>query len=209
MKHYKKYNRICILDTETTDRYWNTCGPIQIAAIIVDGSGKIIDEFNERIKTTHKINPDASAVHGIYAKDLVNCRPESEVLLDFCVWMKNNETDMVLTYNGEAFDRRMLEKRCQIFNIKYDYFSKDKFPGVDGYYDCVMLAKRENLFDLKEKLGRKWKLTLVAELLGFSTDNAHDALADVIMLKNIWFMLDPIIHPSEWEDESGKIISLF
>lgn len=209
MKHYKKYNRICILDTETTDRYWNTCGPIQIAAIIVDGSGKIIDEFNERIKTTHKINPDASAVHGIYAKDLVNCRPESEVLLDFCVWMKNNETDMVLTYNGEAFDRRMLEKRCQIFNIKYDYFSKDKFPGVDGYYDCVMLAKRENLFDLKEKLGRKWKLTLVAELLGFSTDNAHDALADVIMLKNIWFMIDPIIHPSEWEDESGKTTSLF
>ena len=48
----KKYKRICILDTETTDRYWNRCGPIQIAAEVVDDKGNVIDSFNERIKTT-------------------------------------------------------------------------------------------------------------------------------------------------------------
>ena len=79
------FKSICILDTETTDRYWNTAAPIQIAAVIVNTDGKIIDSFNERIKTTHTIAPDASAVHGIYQKDLVNCRRESEVLGDFCV----------------------------------------------------------------------------------------------------------------------------
>lgn len=80
-----EYNRICILDTETTDRYWNTAAPVQIAAMVVDKKGTVLDTFNERIKTTHKISPDASLVHGIYAKDLVHCRGEIAVLTDFCV----------------------------------------------------------------------------------------------------------------------------
>jgi DNA polymerase III alpha subunit (gram-positive type) len=53
--------------------------------VICDNKGNIIDSFNERIKTTHTIAPDASKVRGIYAKDLKNCRRESEVLTDFCV----------------------------------------------------------------------------------------------------------------------------
>ena len=176
-----KYKRICILDTETTDRYWNSCAPIQIAAVICDDKGNILDTFNERIKTTHKINPEASQVHGIFAKDLVNCRGEHDVLEDFCVWMKTNEVDVVLTYNGEAFDRRMLNKRCEILKINYDFFNKDK-------------------------LGRKWRLSLVAEILGFDNDGAHDALEDVLMLKNIWFYLDPMVHPEDWGKPS---VSLF
>lgn len=80
----KKSKFICILDTETTNVYWNTCAPIQIAAEICDAEGNIVDTFNERIKTTHKIDPGASEVHGIYEKDLVNCRKESEVIFDFC-----------------------------------------------------------------------------------------------------------------------------
>lgn len=204
-----KYNRICILDIETTDRYWNSCGPIQIAALICDNKGNIIDSFNERIKTTHKISPDASAVHGIYAKDLIHCRGEHDVLEDFCAWMATNEVDVVLTYNGEAFDRRVLNHRCELLGIHYDYFNKDKFPGIDGYYNCVKLAKDKNMFNLKDKLGRKWKLTLVAQILGFDTANAHDALADVFMLKNIWFYLDPLVHPEDWTNEQKNTTSLF
>lgn len=204
---YKKYKKICVLDTETTSVYWNSAAPVQIAAVICDAHGNIIDSFEEKIKTTHKIDPGASEVHGIYEKDLVNCRRESEVLEDFCVWMKNHDVQMVLTYNGEAFDRRMLNARCETLGIKYDFFNKDKFPGVDGYYDCVQHAKKQNLWGLKDKLGRKWKLTLVADILGFSTENAHDALADVLMLKNIWFMVDPIVHPQDWiRDENINIM---
>lgn len=201
-----EYNRICVLDTETTNVYWNSAAPVQIAAIICDNKGNIIDSFNEKIKTTHKIDPEASKVHGIYEKDLVNCRGEIAVLTDFCVWMKNQEVDCVLTYNGEAFDRRMLNERCKKLGINYDFFDKEKFPGIDGYYDCIQYAKKQNLWGLKDKLGRKWKLTLVAEALGFSSENAHDALADVLMLKNIFFFADPIVHPENWKkDESTSL----
>lgn len=201
-----KYKRIAVLDTETTSVYWNSASPVQIAAVICDNKGNIIDSFNERIKTTHAIDPAASAVHGIYAKDLVHCRKESEVLTDFCEWMAQQEVDVVLTYNGEAFDRPMLNHRLEVLKIPFDYFNKEKFPGIDGYYDCIYEAKKQNLFGLKDKLGRKWKLTLVAEALGFSSEGAHDALADVLMLKNIFFTVDPIIHPDNWRtNEDGKV----
>ena len=202
-----EYKRICILDTETTSVYWNSAAPVQIAALICDEKGNIIDSFNERIRTTHKIDPDASKIHGIYAKDLINCRPESEVLIDFCCWMKQQEVDVVLTYNGEAFDRPMLNERCKVLKIPYNYFNKEIFPGIDGYYDCVAIAKKQNLFGLKDKLGRKWRLTLVAEALGFSSAGAHDALADVLMLKNIFFYVDPLVHPDRWNSDGTK--SLF
>ena len=195
-----KYNRICVLDTETTSVYWNSAAPVQIAAIICDAKGNVIDGFNEKIRTTHKIDPAASKVHGIYAKDLANCRSEKEVIMDFCEWMSQQEVDCVLTYNGEAFDRPMLNERCRVLNIPFDYFNKDKFPGIDGYYDCIYFAKKQNLFGLKDKLGNKWRLPLVAEALGYSSDNAHAALADVMMLKNIFFKVDPIIHPDNWQD---------
>lgn len=203
-----EYNRICVLDTETTSIYWNSAAPIQIAALICDNKGNIIDSFNERIKTTHAIDPAASKVHGIYKKDLVNCRMESDVLSDFCCWLKQNEVDCVLTYNGEAFDRRMLQCRVEKLRIPFDYFNQEKFPGIDGYYDCVFPAKKQNLFGLKDKLGRKWRLTLVAEALGFSSENAHDALADVLMLKNIFFYLDPFVHPDRWNNNNDTT-SLF
>lgn len=101
----------------------------------------------------------------------------------------------------------MLNARCELFGIHYDYFNKEKFPGIDGYYDCIIDAKRKNLWGLKDKLGRKWRLSLVAETLGIDSDGAHDALEDVIMLKKIFFFADPIVHPERWNKE--KTQSLF
>lgn len=110
--------------------------------------------------------------------------------------MQLNNVDVVLTYNGEAFDRRVLNLRCQILDVPFNYFNKDKFPGIDGKED-VRLAKQQDLFHLKQ-LGRKWKLCYVANLMGFDNSHAHDALADVEMLRQIWFTLDPLIHPENW-----------
>ena len=198
-----KYQRLCFLDTETTNVYWNSAAPVQIAAVICDEKGNIIDSFEEKIKTTHKIDPDASKVHGIYAKDLVNCRSEAAVLTDFCMWLKQNKVDCVVTYNGEAFDRPMLNCRCQTLGIPFDFFDKSKFPGIDGYYDCVIKAKKMNYKGLGDYLGRKWKLSLVADYFGVGSDHAHDALEDVLMLKNLFFILDPIVTPERWQDTTS------
>lgn len=197
------YKRICILDTETTSVYWNSASPVQIAAEIVDNKGNLISSFNERIKTTHKIDPEASKVHGIYKEDLIHCRPEIDVLMDFCEWMKQQEVDVVLTYNGEAFDRPMLNERCKALFIPFNFFDKDNFPGLDAK-QLVFEAKRRKLFGLDE-LGRKWKLTLVAEKLGINAEGAHDALVDVELLKKVFFILDPLINPDHWNNNSSSL----
>ena len=103
----------------------------------------------------------------------------------------------------------MLDARCKKLGIPYHYFEKENFPGIDGYYDCVIDAKRQNYMGLKDKLGRKWRLSLVAEILGIDNEGAHDALEDVIMLHDIFWMLDPKIHPQRWTTEDKPTTSLF
>ncbi len=120
--------------------------------------------------------------------------------------MAIHSVDFVLTYTG--FDRRTLDDRCKIMKIPFNFFDKEEFPGVDGYYDCVIYAKRANLFGLKDALGRKWKLSLVAEALGIDSEGAHDALVDVYMLKDIFFKVDPLVNPDRWE-ENSETTSLF
>ena len=56
-----------------------------------------------------------------------------------------------------------------------------------------MDGAKELLDFLKDKLGRKWRLSLVAEILGISNDGAHDAFEDVMMLRDIYFKLSPLV----------------
>lgn len=81
----------------------------------------------------------------------------------------------------------MLNERCKRLGIDFDGFAGIGYNCFDAKND-VFEAKQKNLYGLKS-LGRKWKLTLVAEKLGLNTENAHDACADVRMLKEIFFIL--------------------
>ena len=204
-KQFIPYHRICVLDTETTSRFWNSAAPVQIAAIIVDDRGNVLDKFNERIRTSHKIDPGASAVNHIYAKDLVNCRTEAPVLTDFVAWIIGNKCDCLLSYNGRAFDLPMLNRRCKevgLGNIKiFDKDDAEALPHIDGR-DTVLAAKKTNLFGIGTCLGRKWKLTLISELLGINSDGAHDAFVDITRLKDVFFTLDPFVNPSRWATPS-------
>ena len=62
---YKKYKRICILDTETTGVCWNIDAPLQIAAVIINERGEVIDKFNELIKVSRPIPADVSEINQI------------------------------------------------------------------------------------------------------------------------------------------------
>lgn len=196
---YKKYKRICILDTETTGVCWNIDAPLQIAAIIVDEHGKVIDKFNELIKVSRPIPANVSEINHIYKEDLVNCRKEWEVLPDFITWIVGNQCDAFLTYNGNLFDLPLLNHRCKLYKDlqNISIFDKEKgLPQLDCKMD-VTKAKQQNLFNLKS-LGRGWKLTKVSELLGIDTEGAHDAYVDVTLLKKVFFILDPIVNPNNW-----------
>lgn len=206
-KDYVPHKRLCFLDLETTGKFWNSCVPIQIAAIITDEYGKIISEFDERINPLRKIPDEVVELTGITNEQVKYCRTEKEVYPDFIKWLDDNQCDCLVTYNGRVFDLPILNLRYGICRIdSKDYFNKESpnaLPHIDGYYDCVFLAKKKNLFGLKDKLGRKWKLTLVSENLNINPEGAHNALIDSTMLRSVFFTIDPYIHPLDWTDHNN------
>lgn len=175
--------KIIYIDLETTGLYWNADAPVQIAAQLTE-DGKIIDSYKTLVRTSVNISPQASAVHGIFRKDLADARGENEVLKDFIAWIKGYDPDCLIGYNSNAFDFPMLNCRCDKFGIR-SIFDGSVYKLYDGYYDCVKIAKDKNMYNLKTLLGRKWNLGAVSEILGIKVENAHDALGDVEMLRQI------------------------
>ena len=183
-----KDKNVMFFDLETTGTYPSHDAPVQIAAI-VERNGEIIDSYNTLVNTTVAIHPEASKVHGIYKHNLINAPKEASALKDFIAWIKGNEVEVIIGYNSRIFDLAMLHARCEHFGIP-SIFDGEQILHYDGYYDRVKKAKDKNLFDLKTKLGRKWNLSAVSTALDISCEGAHDAFADVNMLRSIWHKFD-------------------
>ncbi len=179
---------IVFFDLETTGVYVTHDAPVQIAGIC-DKDGEIVSSFNRLARTNVTISPQASKVHGIYKKDLENEDSEPTVIKDFIRWLYEVKCDLLVGYNSKAFDLQMLNNRCNHFSIPsiFDGFS---IPHKDGYLDCVKIVKAKDRYNLKTLLGRKWNLAAVSEILGIDNSGAHDALADVKMLRDIWNKLN-------------------
>lgn len=186
-----KDKNVCFFDLETTGTYWNCDAPVQIAAVI-EYNGEEIDRYNTLVKTNVNIAPQASKVHGIYRKDLVDAPTETVALKDFMAWLKGNEVDVLIGYNSRAFDLAMLNARCEHFGLN-SLFDGEAITHYDGYYDRVKIAKDRNLFNLKTFLGRKWNLSMVCDCLGIDHTGAHDAFVDVNMLRQVWHKFDGIL----------------
>ena len=108
-----EYNRICVLDTETTDRYWNTCAPVQIAAVICDNKGNIIDSFNERITNIEKYNGDAI--------NLTKERKPEYKVVTLKVYDKRNTLERSMLHFAH-FEKQVekLDEETYMVHIKYD-----------------------------------------------------------------------------------------
>lgn len=192
----------CFMDVEATGVYWSASAPLQLSGIITDNNGEELSRFDEKIKTTWEIPPQASAVNHIYKKDLINCRGEIEVLKDYIAWIIGNGTTVLVGYNSSSYDWPLLQHRCELLGIETKIFDQKTIRVID-VKNLVKDAKKRKLFHLDE-LGGKWKQTLVAEKLGLETEGAHDSLVDTVMLKGIFFKLEPALNPTEL-----KLTSLF
>lgn len=174
-------------DFETTG-VTSADAPIQVAGLICEEFGPILDTFNERIKTTRSINAAASAVHGITAADLADCRSERAVMADFISWVIGNGAQQVVGHNIKAFDLKMMSRRCEVLHLT------NPFADMDAYDTRTLVtdAKKKDLFGLSA-LGRKWSLPATAEIMGISHENAHDALGDIITNKLIYDKLKRLL----------------
>lgn len=161
-------------DFETTGVDPNKCEPLQLAVVTAkleeDGSYEVWDTFETIIKIEADSVPDgAQRVHGI-SKEVTELRG-----LDSSVIRQNLE-GTVLGYNNQRYD--------DIIAKRYDVI-------IGQSFDVFKLAQRAKRLGLlaKASLGSVYE-----SVTGKKAENAHDALADVMMtldcLKPLMQMLE-------------------
>lgn len=153
--------RLEIYDLETTGVDTRTCEPVQIASMLIDlrndGTFDVLNEFSCYLQIkADSIPAGAQAVHGIGIETV------REHGLDPYEVIRNLEP-MVMSYNGNAYDDKIVHRYGARFELSFDLY---------------VVAKRLKSMGLIEsaKLGRVYH-----DLTGKEPENAHDALGDVRM----------------------------
>lgn len=151
--------KIIVLDVESTGKERSTDQIIELC--LQHGLGADAPSQTWRILPSVAIHPEATAVHGIKAEDLVGCHPFVTVALEFRPLLE--AADVIVGYNI-AFDLDMLQAE----------FSRAKTPPLD------LAGKR--IVDVLRLWHHVEPRTLVAaheKFCGQTFDGAHQAGADV------------------------------
>ena len=182
-----------ILDTETTGR--ETQDRICQLAFIVMQAGAKTQCFDELIKPPLEICYEAMAVHHITNEMLVNA-PEFANAKTVARLHELNSSENIFIIHNAPFDMTMLEKegfQWQGKIIDSLKCMRHLEPSLDFY----------NLQYLRYKLGLYKQEAEVLKDLGLDKLAAHDALGDVVVLKQLMSHLIKLA-----ERDVQKLISL-
>lgn len=180
-----------VLDTETTT--WATdkanCEVVQLGIADLDGNTL----FNKRIKPHQaRISLGASNVHGIYDDMLENEKHINHYLDEI---REAIEGKYIIAYNA-VFDEQLLENAFHHAKLE---------PIAVAGWECAMLKYAAHNPNKGMRYGRPrwWKLIeAVAQQRMTASDDAHDALVDVIMTVDL---IQSMAQDSEyrWENHKG------
>lgn len=156
-----------VLDTETTGlKFGEIC---QIA--IVESTGDVL--FDELVKTHDPIPADATAIHGITDRMVVDSPTWPDIGDE--IWRILAERDVVV-YNA-VYDRKMLHQTAERWGLlRVDW-------KTVATWHCAMEAAAEWNGDWNEyHSSYRWQpLTKIASGFGIPTNGAHNALTDCQM----------------------------
>ncbi|PHR56499.1 MAG: DNA polymerase III subunit epsilon [Arcobacter sp.] len=168
-------NKIIILDTETTgvleeDRI------IQLSYIVTDAKGKIEEVHNEFCQAPLTIKFDAMAIHHITPEELEG-KPECTELKGLARLHELNTSDNLIVIQSAEFDLGMLAKEG--FESKMQLVDTFRMHRLFYHEDPHGLQYNRYALGLYKKEAAQMKE------LGVQIA-AHDALGDVIVLKNFY-----------------------
>lgn len=131
----QKYNekKYIVIDIETSGLDYKNHKIIEVAAVLTNTRGKIIDTYQSLIKQNIKLPKEISDLTGIMTEDIANAKEEKDVLEEFIKFIGNYD---VVGYNVN-FD---------INFINY-YLNKNALKSIENkVYDLKDYVKREKLF---------------------------------------------------------------
>lgn len=174
------------LDIETTgfSREWNEI--IEIAAILYDSNAKeMIDSFHMYCRPVKSIPANITELTGITNEQVSGCKPEWEVLLDFCDWYDNHQAEVIIGHNCKAFDLQFIKAKCDKYHLSW---SGENAEIVDTLSYARQLKKKGllNTDNLKQPtIGAHFGIIY----------EAHSALADIRALIKIYNKMVECEHP--------------
>lgn len=151
-----------VVDCETTGINPETDRILQLAAIVVNGEGEIVDEFETVVKpeSPSAYNHGAEHIHGISAEQVSQGMPLREALERLWDISEGN----LFTAHNAKFDINFIHAESKRVGLERQ---------VDQYIDTLALSRRT---DTEKE--RKHSLEALCEHYGIERDRAHEAKAD-------------------------------
>ena len=151
-----------VVDCETTGVDPSTDRIVQVAAIIVNSSGEIVDEFSTVVRPE---SPDdyehgAEHIHGITEEQVRNGMPLRQALEKLWSLSEGN----VFTAHNARFDIGFLTAESERVGLS---------PRIDSHIDTLALARK-----IDSERSRRHSLEALCEHYGIERERAHDAKAD-------------------------------
>lgn len=151
-----------IVDLETTGFNPAKDRIVQMAAVVMDGTGNVVDSFDTVVKpeSPSQYEHGAEHVHGISREMVENGMPLTEALAR--MWTITD--GKVFTAHNARFDVSFLEAESERVGMQRQ---------VTRYLDTLALARSAD----KEKQ-RKHSLEALCEHYGVQRERAHEAMSD-------------------------------
>ena len=152
-----------VVDFETTGLNPETDRIVQLAAIIVNGEGDIVDSFDTIVKpeSPAEYQHGAEHIHGITAEQVSSGMPLRDALEKLWSITSGN----VFTAHNAPFDLGFLHAESKRVGLE---------GHVDVHVDTLELARRTTGTDTT----RKHNLFALCEHYGIERDKVHDARSD-------------------------------
>lgn len=151
-----------VVDFETTGFNPETDRIVQLAAIVVNGAGEVIDSFDTVVKpeSPEAYTHGAEHIHGITAEQVSNGMPTREALQK--VWTMSSGKHF--TAHNAQFDLGFLHAESLRVGLE---------GHVDQYIDTLALSRQ---IDTDKQ--RRHSLDALCEHYGIERERAHEAKAD-------------------------------
>lgn len=170
--------RLIFADIETTgfSREWDSI--IEIAAIAVDEDLNEINRFHEYIYPGKSIPAKITEITGITNEMVEGKRNEKDVMMDFLVWVLDQEADRIVGHNYDAFDGQFFNTKA----IKYGLT-----PLSLETIDTLKIAREKKIpTNMKTARGaHSYRQEALADYYGIEYQ-AHSAIEDVRALIKIY-----------------------
>ena len=161
------------LDLETTGLSAATDRIVEIAAVRFRETGETVDLFQSLVNPERPVSAGAFAVHGLCDQELAQAPPARVVLPEFVGFLGKAGCSALIAHNS-CFDAGFLGSELRRAGLDVPLVS---------LHDTLALS-RASL-----PLLRSHRLDSVARHFGLDPAGAHRAMADTLLVKEIWLRL--------------------